>query len=91
MPLFLSGLGYAFAMAGFDGREYIKYMDGYGCTPLHAAAAFSKTLAVVQALLDASADPKARDEDGKTVFDLIPDDSPLKGTDIYWRLNEARF
>ena len=34
---------------------------------------------VVQALLDAGADPKARSEAGLTPFELIPDDSPLKG------------
>ena len=41
--------------------------------------------------LDAGADPNARDEDGWTAWDLIPDDSPLRDSDVYWQLNDARF
>ncbi|HBP54249.1 MAG TPA: ankryin, partial [Synechococcus sp. UBA8638] len=65
--------------------------DEDGFTPLHRAAVFSDTPAVVQVLLDAGADPGARDKGGKTPWDRIKDDSPLKGTDVYWRLHEARF
>ncbi|MXW12312.1 MAG: ankyrin repeat domain-containing protein [Synechococcus sp. SB0668_bin_13] len=50
---------------------------------------------VVKALLDAGADPTAKTEGGVLPVDLIdeftPSDSPLRGTDVYWRLNEARF
>jgi len=62
-----------------------------GETPLHTAAQFSKTPAVVKALLDAGADPKARALAGQIPVDLIGDDSPLRGTDVYWKLNRARF
>ena len=62
-----------------------------GWTPLHNAVAKSRTPAVVQVLLDAGADPNAEDADGQTALDLIPDDSPLRGTDVYWQLNDARF
>ena len=65
--------------------------DVFGLTPLHRAAAFSQTPEIVTALVNAAADPNARNEDGDTPFELIPEDSPLKGTDVYWRLNEARF
>ena len=65
--------------------------DEYGRTPLHVAAAYSKTPAVVTALLNAGADPGARTAAGKLPWDLIDDDSPLKGTPPYWRLNDARF
>jgi len=66
-------------------------------TPLHWAVRrvdarhSSAGIAVVQALLDAGADPNARTASGKTAFDLIPDDSPLRDTDVYWQLNDARF
>ena len=63
----------------------------FGLTPLHRAAAHSQTPEIVTALINAGADPNARDGDGRTPFELIPEDSPLKGTDVYWRLNEARF
>ena len=62
-----------------------------GWTPLHAAATLSKTSTVVATLLEAGADPAAEDADGNTPWELIEDDSPLKGTDLYWQLNEARF
>ena len=61
-----------------------------GLGPLHYAA-LSDTAETVNALLDRGADPTARRGDGKIPFDLIVDDSGLKGTDAYWRLNEGRF
>ena len=65
--------------------------DEAGGTPLHGAAEFSQRPEIITALVNAGADLNARDGDGRTPFELIPEDSPLKGTDVYWRLNEARF
>ena len=62
-----------------------------GRTPLHMAAALSTTPAVVVVLLEAGADPVAKGADGNTPWELIEDDSPLKGTDLYWQLKEASF
>ena len=62
-----------------------------GITPLHTAALQSENPAVVEALLAAGANPKAKADGGVTPVELIPDDSPLHGTDVYWRLNEARY
>ena len=62
-----------------------------GLTPLHLAAARSKNPAVVKVLLDAGADPSAKTTDGTTPVELIPNDSPLRGTDVYWRLHDGRY
>ena len=62
-----------------------------GWTPLHFAAEFNTDPAVTAALLDAGADPNARNENGQTAWDLAQDNEALKGTDVWWRLNEARF
>lgn len=62
-----------------------------GLTPLHVGAWMSEAPSVVKALLDAGADPAAEAAIGPTPWHLIGDDSALKGTDVYWRLNEGRF
>ncbi len=41
--------------------------------------------------MDAGADATAKDEWGKTAWDLIQDNEALKGTKAYWRLNELRY
>ena len=51
----------------------------------------SKTPEVVKVLLDAGADASAKTNKGNLPVELIPDDSPLRGTDVYWRLNEGRY
>ena len=60
-------------------------------TPLHFAALKSEVPAVVQALLDAGADPAARDGQGKSPWDHAKGNPSLKGTEVYWQLNEGRF
>ncbi len=60
-------------------------------TPLHIAASKSEVPAVVQVLLDAGADPAARDGQGKSPWDRAKANPALKGTEVYWRLNEGRF
>lgn len=59
-------------------------------TALHWAAEYSIP-AIVAALLEAGANPTAKDEKGKTAWDLAKENPSLKGTDVYWQLNEARF
>ena len=65
--------------------------DKYKQTPLHTAALDSKTPAVVEALLDAGANPSARNKSGKTPWDYANENDVLKETEVYLRLNEARF
>ena len=61
-----------------------------GGTPLHAAAARGNA-ETIEALLQAGANPKALTATGKLPFDLIKDNEQLRGTDGYWKLNQARF
>ena len=65
--------------------------DKYKQTPLHTVALEGKTPAVVEALLDAGANPSARDRSGKTPGDYAEENPALRGTEVYRRLNEARF
>jgi len=49
------------------------------------------TAADVGRCISQGADPKARADGGVIPVELVPDDSPLRGTDVYWRLNEGRY
>ena len=66
-------------------------------TPLHAAAKEPRNPAVIEALLEAGADPRRVSKpasslgSGKTPFDYAKDNKALRGTEVYWRLNETRF
>ena len=59
-------------------------------TPLHWAVLLDRA-DVVEALLAAGANAKAKTEDGKTPFDVAKEHGNLKGTDAYWLLNEAQY
>ena len=74
----------------FGGKRTKKITrDEDGWTPLYCAALHGDAEAIA-ALSDAGAAPNARDENGRTPFDMIPDDSPLVGTSAYRRLRNAR-
>ena len=60
-------------------------------TPLHRAVLWShQNPAVIEALLDAGANAAARNAAGQTPWDLAQENEALKGSDAYWRLNDAR-
>ena len=71
--------------------------DADGQTPLHYAAdprwgrVVEDAGTTVDALLDAGADPMAEDDDGTTPWDLAKENDELRGSDAYWRMNDARF
>ena len=55
-----------------------------GTTPLHGLGDPGS----VRLLLDAGAAPRARNEDGRTPFDLAKENEALQGTEAYWLLQE---
>ena len=65
--------------------------DGSGKTPLHTALAGFADLPVVDALLNSGANAGLSDDQGVTPWDLAQEYEALKGTNTYWRINDARF
>lgn len=59
-----------------------------GGTPLMLAAMLNSNPAVIETLVKASADINARDKAGKTAFDYAEDNPKIKGTPVYWKLND---
>ena len=74
-----------------DAGANIEARDEDGNTPLHKAARRSRNPAVIQALLNAGADASAQNDWGEFPVDLIGEVSPLRGTDFYRKLHDARY
>jgi len=73
-----------------DGGADPNTQAEYGEAPLHYAVS-SENPEVIITLLYADANPRARTADGQTPFELIPDDSPLHGTEAYWQLHDSQY
>ena len=71
----------------------INAKDRDGNTPLHLAAKCEceSTPITVSTLLDAGADAAKPNAQEQTPWDLARSNENFKGSDAYWRLNEARF
>lgn len=65
--------------------------DKRDMTPLHWAAWQNANPKVTEALLNAGAQVEAEDQARKTPWDYAQENTNLKGTKVYWRLDEARF
>lgn len=62
-----------------------------GLTPLMFAAMNYSNPAVIEALIKAKADVNARDKAGNTAFDYAEDNPEIKGTPVYWKLNDLMY
>ena len=69
----------------------IEARDEEGHTPLHWAVKRSVDTRTIDALIASGANATAQDKDGKTPFDYARENKYLKGSDAYWRLNDAHF
>lgn len=69
----------------------VNACDRFGQTALMNAVSYSDDIKVIRTLLDIGANASLKNEDGKTAFDLIGGKETLKNTDVYWRLNDARY
>ncbi len=79
-------------MAWFiDAWIYDKHKVSGSTTPLHEAAKWSENPEVIIALLNAGADGKVKNDNGKTAFDIAKENEYLKDTKAYWALQDARF
>jgi len=74
-----------------DAGANLEARDEQGMTPLMLAARGHGNPDVLSVLLDAGADGTARNSAGQTAFDLAGGNDAIRGTDVYWRLNDARF
>ncbi len=65
--------------------------DGGGETPLHVAAEKSENPEVIEALLQAGANPKLKDSEGKLPADYAAENEHIKNSKARWRLRAARY
>ena len=68
----------------------VNTSNKYDVTPLHWAAGFAKSAAIML-LLDAKANEQAKDENGRTSFAWAKLMGNLEGSKGYWALNRAQY
>ena len=59
--------------------------------PLMWAAGVNWNPEVIEALLKAGANARAKDKEGKTAVDYAKDNKKIYKTKVYWKLNEAQY
>jgi ankyrin repeat protein len=62
-----------------------------GLTPLMFAAEHNTNPEVLSVLIKAGADVNARNERGSTALKFAKDNPAIKGTKVYWELNDAQY
>jgi ankyrin repeat protein len=68
----------------------VNSSNHYGVTPLHWAAGFGESAAVMM-LLTAKANVKVKDKNGRTPFEWSKLMGNLEGSKGYWALNRAQY
>ncbi len=74
-----------------DGADVNVRLKDDGRTALMLAIMNNKNSEIIEVLLKHGADVKARDEDGSTALDYMKENEALKGTEIYWKLNDLSY
>jgi ankyrin repeat protein len=74
-----------------DAGAEVNARDDIGKTSLIWAAASNENPESVVLLLQTGADATLRDLAGQRAIDYAKDNEALKGTDAYWKLNDASF
>ena len=74
-----------------DAGANVNARSEYGTTPLMHAAWYNQNPEVIKVLLDAGADGRVKDNAGKTAFDYAEGNEHIKGTEVYWLLNDAQY
>jgi ankyrin repeat protein len=90
-----------YAVSGNPNVEIAEYLihlgadvnarDVYGWTPLMIAARDTVNPEIIALLLDAGADGRIKSNDNHTAFDYANDNPYVRESDVYWRLNQARW
>ena len=60
-------------------------------TPLMRAAGNNSNPEVIEVLLNADANAKAKDKEGKTALDYAKDNKKIYKTKVYWKLNQLKY
>ena len=69
----------------------VNARDNNGETPLMFAAGTNTNPDVISVLIKAGADVNARNERGWTALKFAKDNPAIKGTKVYWELNDAQY
>ena len=69
----------------------VNARDEDGETPLMFAAGTNTNPDVISVLIKAGADVNARNERGWTALKFAKDNPAIKGTKVYWELNDAQY
>ena len=77
----------ALLKAGAD----IEARANTGLTPLMLAATGNFNPKIIETLLKADANAKAKDKEEKTAFDYAKENEKIYKTKAYWNLNDAQY